>query len=164
MTVHPYITLPQQYELRLKTHHVMSCEWHIQVTWYRKTEPIHQLVKFHYEAISIWYFSNHFNSIQEQDIHRVLLEQRACIWTQGFSMLPIQQPIWKYTHKNITVHIYKRSDLLSVGWTSLDHICWVDLIGVARGVTIGVGCGGLCLPSSRALLDCRMANMFFPNV
>jgi hypothetical protein len=40
----------------------------------------------------------------------------------------------------------------------------MDLMGVARGVTIGVGCGGLCRPSSRALIDCRIAKMFFANI
>jgi hypothetical protein len=40
----------------------------------------------------------------------------------------------------------------------------MDLIGVARGVTIGVGCGGLCRPSSRALIDCRIAKIFFANI
>jgi hypothetical protein len=42
--------------------------------------------------------------------------------------------------------------------------CGIDLMGVARGVTTGVGCGGLCLPSSLALIDCRMAKMFFANI
>jgi hypothetical protein len=40
----------------------------------------------------------------------------------------------------------------------------MDLIGVARGVTIGVGCGGLCRPSSRALIDCRIAKIFFAKI